>query len=141
MRYVKIPKTENLIEERPPGAAGPAVVRSLPYPYVKFLEENVWSRHEWRQNQDFASAWIRLTALFEEAKELEIVGLSDSDYEKWFPLATMKDVNLAPGVNGRVITRYTHAAIYATSEAPEGYVAPKQLPAEKEAPQLSSSTV
>ncbi len=110
MRYIQIPAPEAVV-----GDQGPKL-----YTYFDLLDQFVWHRPEWRKDEAWFSAWERLNQAHEEAKEKDTryVPVSGEDYEKFVPLATLRDVQLG-GPNVKPIVRLTRCILFASTTKPE----------------------
>jgi hypothetical protein len=111
MRYVEFPPPQlcRLLNQNDPRLV----------PYKEFLDENVWTAPQWRQNEEFARARNRLMALFDTAfaEGRPGVGMSDKDYEKWEPIAALRGLQM-PAENVRPVSVFTDTAMFASTIEP-----------------------
>lgn len=128
MRWFTIPKPQKIIKQTVNTQTGDIVKTFDPeeLDYFQYLEDNVWIDSFWRESRDNADALERLQDIFDEARKRYkssinvpiVVKMSEDDYQKLVPIATMKGKPLQ-GINGRAYTRLANAILYAVSKNPD----------------------
>ena len=110
MRYITVPKPVEL-----PGMKKPGTEEAVTLSFFEYHEQNVWSSPEWRSNAEMHKVFRELTALFEEAQEMEdsvgaVLEIPGRHYEVYLPIATGKGQQLAPRI-AKALSPH-HAAIF-----------------------------
>jgi hypothetical protein len=112
MRYVEFPVAQLVKVQNKPE-------REL-VSYATFLDDYVWADPRWRKTEETARARQRLIPLFDAALAVGKpgVGVPDKDFEKWEPIAALRDIQVA-GDNVRQISVFTDAAMFASTKEPD----------------------
>jgi len=92
MRYIQIPKSETVVQ---------ADGTTKAFTFDQFLAQVVWVHECWRSDSEgtgMHDTFCSLTEKFAGALAGEWVELTDAEYEKFRPIATMRGEKMAPGM-------------------------------------------
>jgi hypothetical protein len=107
MKEICIPRPAKLKEPQPDGT-----VRDIELSYEAFLDGQVWCLPEWRNDAEWGNAFERLVDAFDGKSAGDNVYVSDVDFEKFAPLATMKGKTVA-AQHAKALTRLMNAVTFA----------------------------
>ena len=111
-RYITIPKP---VPIPPRFAAGSGAAAE--FGFHDWFDRSVWNHEYWREGKDQMELFEILYEKFDGAEPGDVIELSDDQYDKLLPIATVKGEKILPGLS-YVMNRLMKSLYFAATKDP-----------------------
>jgi hypothetical protein len=120
-RFVTIPKPVPVPPRFSVGGSAPD------FTFQDWFDRIVWNHEHWREGKEQSEMYEMLYEKFDGAEPGDVIELSDDQYDKLLPIATVKGEKILPGLS-HVMNQLMKSLFFAATKDPRKKAAPSPKP-------------